>query len=286
MTDTRPGPIGPAKAGPWGAVGDPAPSLARARTPARGAVEDENPGQNLIWALVSTALLAGLLWWLMGWVYALAGLVGLLVHEYGHVLAMNRLGMGPARIFIIPFLGGAARGARGAASEWIGVLVSLAGPAFGLIAALPFFAVWAATADPVWLQGAWFVAIINLLNLAPAPPLDGSKALGPVLARIHPLLEKAALLGVGAFVVLWGLQNGAYILAIFLALGVLSHLRRGAWRPDTAPLSWSQAGASLGLFLFTGAACAAVGLTAMTLYTGDGLGAALTTSGRFLGLTS
>ena len=278
MSDTRPGHVGP-----WGAVGDVPPRPTPVRRRADG---DDNPGQGMVWALVSTALLAGLLWWLMGWVYALAGIVGLLVHEYGHVLAMNRLGMGPARIYVIPFLGGAARGARGAASEWIGVLVSLAGPAFGLIAALPFFAVWTATGDAVWLQGAWFVAIINLLNLAPAPPLDGSKALGPVLARVHPLLEKAALLGVGALVVVWGLQNGAYILAIFLALGVFSHLRRGAWRPDTAPLSWSQAGASLGLFLITGAACAAVGLTAMALYTGDGLGAALATSGRFLGLTS
>jgi len=277
MTDLRPG-----RSGPWGAVGDPAPSPARARR----VDGDENPGQNPVWALVSTALLAGLLWWLMGWVYALAGIVGLLVHEYGHVLAMNRLGMGPARIYIIPFLGGAAKGARGAASEWIGVLVSLAGPAFGLIAAIPFFAVWAVTGDPVWLQGAGFVAIINLLNLAPAPPLDGSRALGPVLARIHPLLEKVALLGVGAMAVVWGLQNGAYILAVFLALGVFSHLRRGAWRPDTAPLSWNQAGASLGLVLVTGAACAAVGLTAMALYTGDGLAAALTTSGRFLGLAS
>ncbi len=277
MTDLRPG-----RSGPWGAVGDPAPSPARARR----VDGDENPGQNPVWALVSTALLAGLLWWLMGWVYALAGIVGLLVHEYGHVLAMNRLGMGPARIYIIPFLGGAAKGARGAASEWIGVLVSLAGPAFGLIAAIPFFAVWAVTGDPVWLQGAWFVALINLLNLAPAPPLDGSRALGPVLARVHPLLEKAALLGVGVLIVLWGLERGAYILAVFLALGVFSHLRRGAWRPDTAPLSWNQAGASLGLFLVTGAACAAVGLTAMALYTGEGLSAALTTSGRFLGLAS
>lgn len=267
-------------------MGDPAPSAARASTPARRVDGDENPGQNPVWALVSTALLAGLLWWLMGWVYALAGIVGLLVHEYGHVLAMNRLGMGPARIYIIPFLGGAAKGARGAASEWIGVLVSLAGPAFGLIAAIPFFAVWAVTGDPVWLQGAWFVALINLLNLAPAPPLDGSRALGPVLARVHPLLEKAALLGVGVLIVLWGLERGAYILAVFLALGVFSHLRRGAWRPDTAPLSWTQAGASLGLFLVTGAACAAVGLTAMALYTGDGLAAALTASGRFFGLAS
>lgn len=270
------------RTGPWGSAGD---AAAHASKPPvrRRADQGENPGQGAVWALVSTALLAGFLWWLMGWVYALAGIVGLLVHEYGHVLAMNRLGMGPARIYIIPFLGGAAKGARPARTEWIGVLVSLAGPAFGLIAAIPFFAAWAATGDTIWLHGAWFVAVINLLNLAPAPPLDGSKALGPVLARIHPVLEKAALLAVGALVVAWGLQRGAYILALFLGLGVLSHLRRGAWRPDAAPLSWAQAGASLGLFIVTGAACAAVGLAAMALFTGEGLNAALSASARFFG---
>lgn len=274
MTDARPG-----RAGPWGAVGETAPAPAPARRADRG----ENPGQGMVWALVSTALLAGFLWWLMGWVYALAGIVGLLVHEYGHVLAMNRLGMGPARIYIIPFLGGAARGARPPTDEWIGVLVSLAGPAFGLVAALPFFAAWTITKDTVWLHGAWFIAVINLLNLAPAPPLDGSRALGPVLARIHPLLEKAALLAVGALVVAWGLQRGAYILAVFLALGVFSHLRRGAWRPDTAPLSWRQAGFSLALFMAVGAACAAVGLCAMALFTGEGLDGAVAASIRFFG---
>lgn len=267
--------------GPWGTSAD-APSTAPS---AEGAApEPVNKGQNPVWAVVSTALLAGLLWWLMGWVYALAGIVGLLVHEYGHVLAMNRLGMGPARIYIIPFLGGAARGARPARTEWIGVLVSLAGPAFGLVAAIPFFIAWAATRDEVWLHGAWFIAVINFLNLAPAPPLDGSRALGPVLARIHPLLEKAALLAVGVLVVLWGIDRGAYILAAFLGLGVISHLGRGAWRPNAAPLSWPQAGSSLGLFLVTGAACAAVGLTAMALYTGNGLSAALDASLGFFGV--
>ena len=60
MSDTRPGQVGP-----WGAVGDvpPRPAPVRPR-----ADKDENPGQGMVWALISTALLAGFLWWLMGWV--------------------------------------------------------------------------------------------------------------------------------------------------------------------------------------------------------------------------
>ena len=154
--------------------------------------------------------MAGFLWFLTGsWVVAGAVLFGLFVHEYGHVLAMNRVGMGPARIYIIPFLGGLAKGQRAPNSEWHGVLVSLAGPAFGLLAMIPFVAVGLALKAPEWLMGAFFIAMINLLNLLPAPPLDGSKALGPVLTRVHPRLEQVALLVVGGLAVWWGAVDGA-----------------------------------------------------------------------------
>ena len=166
------------------------------------------------------------------------------------------------------------------------MLVSLAGPAFGLVAAIPFFAVWAVTGDPVWLQGAWFVALINLLNLAPAPPLDGSKALGPVLARIHPLLEKAALLGVGVLIVRGALSAAPTSSPSSWRSACSATCGAAPGGPTPPRSAGRQAGASLGLFVVTGAACAAVGLTAMALYTGEGLSAALTTSGRFLGLAS
>ena len=91
------------------------------------------------------------------------------------------------------------------------------------------------------MVGAFFIAMINLVNLAPAPPLDGSKALGPVLARIHPMVEKAAMILVGGLAVWWGVSTGRYILAVFLAIAVLGQLRRGAWRPGEAKLTWPEA---------------------------------------------
>jgi len=264
MSDTdaparRPGPWDPK---PEEAAARAAPAAARAATPAFEAPLDK--GQHPAWAVVSTLLLGGFIWLISGsWAIAVAAIWGLFVHEYGHVLAMNRLGMGPARIYIIPFLGGLAKAQRPPQSEWDGVLVALAGPAFGLLAAIPFFAGFVATGNPLWLQGVFAIALINFVNLAPAPPLDGSKALGPVLARIHPWLEMGAMVLVGVTVVVWGFTNGSYIFAAFLAIALVGHLRRGAWRPYGRPLSWGEAGKSTGLYLLTAAACAGVTIAAL-----------------------
>ena len=227
-------------------------------------VQPLDKGQHPVWAVVSTLLLAGFIWYFSGsWVVAVAAIWGLFVHEYGHVLAMNRYGMGPAKIYIVPFLGGMARSQRLPSSEWDGVKVSLAGPAFGLLATIPFFIGFYAMGGSAWLVGAFAIAMINLVNLAPAPPLDGSKALGPVLARIHPMVEKAAMVLVGVVVVLWGFSNGSYIFAAFLALALYGHLRRGAWRPEGRVLTARESAASVVLFLITTAACVGVALAAL-----------------------
>ena len=253
--------------GPWdikpGQPVAPAPRTTSSNNP-RGVRTPLDKGQHPLWAAVSTLLLGGLIWWFTGsWIAVVAILFGLLVHEYGHVLAMNAYGMGPARIYVVAFLGGVARAQRRAESEWHGVLVSLAGPAFGLLAAIPFFGLYLVTRDGMWLEGVFYIAMLNLLNLAPAPPLDGSKALGPVLALIHPTLEKVAMIAIGVIVVLWGLSNGSYIFAGFLAFSLYGHLKRGHWRPEGRRLTVPEAGRSVGLFLLTVAACVAVALAAL-----------------------
>lgn len=284
MTDTNT----PRPRGPW----DPRPDEPKAvETPApvaRGAVEAPlDKGQHPAWALISTLLLGGFIWWVSGsWVVAMAAIFGLFVHEYGHVLAMNAVGMGPARIYIIPFLGGLAKGQRMPVSEWHGVLVSLAGPAFGLLAAIPFFALYLTIGGGEWLLAATVIAAINLVNLAPAPPLDGSKAIGPVLARIHPMLERVAMIAVGALVVYWGFVTGRWILAAFLAIALYGHLRRGAWRPEGRQLTVKEAVMSVGLFLATGVACAAVGVAALMPLAEGSLPEALRIAGAYLGIRS
>lgn len=277
----------PRRPGPWDRPPEAAAAPPAPAEPVRAAEPPLDKGQNPVWAVVSTLLLGGLIWLISGsWVIAVALIWGLLVHEFGHVLAMNRLGMGPARIYIIPFLGGVAKSQRLPQSEWHGVLVSLAGPAFGLLAAIPFFAGFVATGHGAWLLGAAVIAAVNLINLAPAPPLDGSKALGPVLAGIHPMLERLAMLAVGGLIVWWGVVTGRWILAAFLAIALIGHLKRGAWRPDGRPLTRRESAYSVGLFIVTAAACAAVGLAALMPLGGGSLPVAMGIAGRYLGIDS
>ncbi|MFN3557998.1 MAG: metalloprotease [Brevundimonas sp.] len=253
-----------------------------ASTSAHPVVQGQSPG----WAILSTLLLGGLIYyWTRSFEIVAAVLFGVLVHEVGHMLAMNRLGMGPARIFIVPFFGGAAVGQRPAASEWHGVLVALAGPAFGLLAAAPFFALYGWTGQGIWLQCVVAIAFINLINLLPAPMLDGSRALGPVLAKIHPLVEKAVLLVIGLLAMVWGASNGSWIFVTFLGIALFSYLRRNDWRPDVRRLTVGEAFKSTALFALTIAACIGIGLLAIlpgveSLGVAAGQGAGLFEIGR------
>lgn len=281
-TDQTPDrPLGRAP-GPWDAK--PEPTSARGAAPAPSAEVPVEKDQSLVWAILSTTLMGGFLWWITGSaIVAGAVLIGLFVHEAGHALAMNKLGIGPARIYIIPFLGGLAKARREPKSEWDGVLVSLAGPAFGLLAMIPFVGVWMALGQGESLMGAFFIAMLNLVNLVPAPPLDGSKALGPVLTRVHPRLEQIVLLVIGAAVVWWGLTTGRFILAAFLALSVFSHLKRGVWRAAWGTLSWSEAGKSLALYLLTLAMCAAAAVGVLMPMTGGDPAGAVQLGLNYLG---
>ena len=122
------------------------------------------------------------------------------------------------------------------------------------------------------------------MNLVPAPPLDGSKALGPVLTRVHPRLEQAVLLVIGVAVVVWGLTTGRYILAAFLALSVFAPLKRGVWRAAWGTLSWPEAGRSLALYLLVLALCAGASLGALLPMTDGDPAAAVRLGLRYLGV--
>ncbi len=210
---------------------------------------EPSPGARLAWGLLSTLILAALISITnRSWVFGLAGVVGVFVHEYGHVLAINALGFGPGRITIVPFMGGAATPRIPPSTEFRGVLIALAGPTFGLLAMIPFFFVYAYTYDRAWLGGAFFIALINLVNLAPAPPLDGSKAVGPALAAIHPWVEKGALVLVGGAAVLWAVSTHNFLFGALLAIGVLGALRRGALRPYARKLTAPEWLGSLALY--------------------------------------
>ncbi len=218
------------------------------------------PQSNLLANLISTAILAAFIGYQSrSWMAPLALVVGVFVHEYGHIMAMNAMGLGPARLTIIPFMGGAATPARPPETEFKDVLVSLAGPVFGLVAAAPFMVVALYYGSLEWLVGALLIIGLNLINLAPAPPLDGSKALGPALARIHPNLERGALLLVGGIAVLWALNRHSWLFAAFVGISVFASLKAKTIRPWARKLTHQEWVYSIILYLCALGACLVAG---------------------------
>lgn len=244
------------------------PTGGEAPSPERATPRPPSLGSQIGWGIASTALLAGWIAFQWGWIWALAGVFGILVHETGHLLVINALGCGPSRIIIVPFFGGAATMPRPPRTEFHGVLIALAGPFAGLASTLPFFAAAGLTHDPRWAGGAFFIAMINLLNLAPASPLDGAKALGPSLAWVHPWLERAALVLVGGAAALWAFNRGSFLFGTFIAIASLAALRGRGQRPPAQRMTVGEWLAAIGLWV----AALLVGLLVLQVAVGGDVG--------------
>ena len=210
---------------------------------------------NLAIAVVTSAIFLVYLAWRTDWIVAVAMLLGLVVHESGHALAMVRAGCGPVRMMFIPFLGGLAIQSKPSPTQFADVLIAMAGPALGITMVLPILGLFYLTGNPAWLLGAFFVTLLNILNLCPAPPLDGSHAIGPVLARIHPMLERVVIVVLGLVAAAWSLTSGNYLIALLIGLSTLSAARFGVRRPYSLPLTGREPVLAVVLYLSVVSLC-------------------------------
>jgi Zn-dependent protease len=146
---------------------------------------------------------------LFSWKFALALMLMLFVHEYGHVFAMKRSGLKVRGIYFIPFLGAAAVTDDSWRTRAQQAYIALNGPFWGFLLTLVPLAlvlfVEGKTLALVSGVAAWW-AFINLFNLLPINPLDGGRLLSSLsysisgkAARAVSLLAFAACI-IGAFV--------------------------------------------------------------------------------------
>jgi Zn-dependent protease len=161
------------------------------------------------------------------WKFALALMLMLFVHEYGHVYAMKRSGLRVRGIYFIPFLGAAAVTDDSWRSRAQQAYIALNGPLWGFFLTLGvFFLLFFAEGENLALLtgvAAWW-AFINLFNLLPINPLDGGRLLSSLsysisgtAARIVSFLAFAACL-VLAFVF------KIYLFAVLGIVGLLEFL--------------------------------------------------------------
>lgn len=144
------------------------------------------------------------------WQFAVIILSMLIVHEYGHIWAMQRCGIKTKGIYLIPFVGGLAVSDGMAKSRWDEVYIALMGPIFGLALSVVSLVIYYATANPLFAATASWMAMVNIINLFPITPLDGGRVLKAVTLSIdqrvgfaYMLLALFAMLAAVVFLGLW-----------------------------------------------------------------------------------
>jgi Zn-dependent protease len=153
-----------------------------------------------------------------GWQFGVGFVLLLLVHEYGHVLALRREGIKASAPIFIPFLGALiwskSLGEDAAAEARVG----LAGPILGSVGALACLAIYGLTGDELFQALAFTGFFLNLFNLLPVGFLDGARA----AAAMSPWVW---LLGVFLMAVLIILVPNPFIILIGV-IGIWSTYRR------------------------------------------------------------
>ena len=126
--------------------------------------------------LISFLAFFGIYWALFGWKFAAGFIACLFIHEMGHFVAVKRRGLKAEMPVFIPMMGAYVKWyAQGVSLEDL-ASISLAGPLYGLMAALACYGMFVATHAPIFLVLVYVGAWINFLNLLPVLGLDGAQA--------------------------------------------------------------------------------------------------------------
>lgn len=161
-----------------------------------------------LWTMV---LAFGVYWTIWGWKFAAGLVVSIYIHEMGHVVALSRFGIKASMPMFIPGFGALIRMKQHPASPREDARVGLAGPLWGLGAALAAYGIYELTGAPIWAAISQVGAWINLFNLLPIPPLDGGRGFRS-LSRGQRWIVVAAMAGMWAVT-----KEGLLVLLVIVA---------------------------------------------------------------------
>jgi Zn-dependent protease len=117
----------------------------------------------------------GVYWSVYGWPLALGLVFSIYVHEMGHVAMLSRCGIAASAPMFIPGIGALVQLKQRVDDPLTDARIGLAGPVWGLGAALVALTVYGLTHAAIWLAIAQLTAFLNLFNLTPIWQLDGSR---------------------------------------------------------------------------------------------------------------
>jgi Zn-dependent protease len=169
--------------------------------------------------LLSLVAFFGIYWVLFGWKFAVGFTVCLFIHEMGHFVAVKRRGLKADLPIFLPMMGAYVRWYAQGVSLADLASISLAGPLYGLIAALGCYGIFVVTHAPIFLVLVYVGAWINFLNLMPVLGLDGAQATF-ALSRLQRGLIAATCVVLFGLSITNGDLFGASTLWIFLIVGL------------------------------------------------------------------
>jgi Zn-dependent protease len=178
----------------------------------------------------SMALAFGVYWQVYGWKFALGLVISIYIHEMGHVAALLGYGIKASAPLFIPGIGAVVRLQQAIDDPRKDARIGLAGPLWGLAAALAAYGAFVATRAPIWAAIAKYGALINLFNLLPFWQLDGGRAFHS-LSRPQRWLA-ALLLGV-----IWGLTSEGLVLLLLIVAMMQAMDRKAPSTPDYGALN-------------------------------------------------
>lgn len=173
---------------------------------------------------VSMFLAFGVYWTAWGMWFALGIVLSIYVHEMGHIFALRRFGIAATAPMFVPGLGALIRLRGQRLSPREDARIGLAGPRWGLAAAVVALAGGVFGGGPMWKAIAHVGAWINLFNLLPVWQLDGNRGFAA-------LGRKGRLAIAAMFVAGWMIAGDGLFLLLILIAGAR------ALSPDPPPTS-------------------------------------------------
>ena len=143
-------------------------------------------------------------------------IIMLLIHEFGHFIAMVMFDYKDTRMLFIPLMGAFTAGKEINASAVNRALVAFSGPTPGILIGIVLWGFYFQTKDPLLLTAARIFLFFNLLNFLPFYPFDGGWIIEALFFTRVPVLEIGSkMLGIAALIWLTVVTK-MWLLGIFI----------------------------------------------------------------------
>jgi len=173
--------------------------------------------------LLSMLAFFGVYWSIYGWKFAAGFVIGIYIHEMGHVWMLRHYGMHATAPMFIPGFGAFISLYGSPANVAEDSRIGLAGPLWGAGAAIVCFVMSVVYPGSAWIAIARTTASINLFNLTPVWMLDGGRG-------FRALDQQQRIFWLALAAVLWYITGAG--LFILLMLGAAYRI---FWKKDPAP---------------------------------------------------